>query len=161
MVQIDGLSRQVYIIFTDFQYLQDLLHSTNGQSNYKHANGEISQVKIEGAGMGTSRVSLASLPPETADEVVIIAFSQFGEIKELPEEVWSKAYRYKICGLRIVVIILTKDIPSHIMIAGNRGLVLYEGQPTTCYGCGERIHLNQVCPKRRRAGFETTKEPTV
>ena len=30
MVQIDGPRRQVYIKFTDFQYLQDLLHSTIG-----------------------------------------------------------------------------------------------------------------------------------
>ena len=41
MVQIDGLRRQVYIKFTDFQYLQDLLHSTTSQSEYKHDNGEI------------------------------------------------------------------------------------------------------------------------
>ena len=44
---IDGTRRQVYIRFTDFQYLQDLLHSTTGQSEYKHDNGEISQVKIK------------------------------------------------------------------------------------------------------------------
>jgi len=47
MVQIVGTRRQVYIKFTDFQYVQDLLHSTTGQSEYKHDNGEISQVKIK------------------------------------------------------------------------------------------------------------------
>ena len=40
MVQIDGTRRQVYIKITESQYLQDLLHSTIGQSEYKHNNGE-------------------------------------------------------------------------------------------------------------------------
>jgi len=121
MVQIDGTSRQVYIKFTDSQYLQDILHSPTGQSEYKNDTGEISQVKIEMAGMGTRRVKLANLPPETPDEAVSFAFSQYGEIKEMQRESWSKAYRYKdFNGVRIVVITLTKQIPSHIMTAGQR-----------------------------------------
>ena len=59
------------------------------------------------------------------------------------------------------MITLTKHIPSHIMIAGHRGLVSYEGQLTTCYGHGEMGHFNQVCPKRQKVGFATTKEPTA
>jgi len=107
MVQIDGTRRQVYIKFTDFQYLQDLLHSTTGQSEYKHDNGEISQVKIEMAGMGTRRVRSANLPPETPDEAVSFALSQYGEIEEMQRKVWSKVYRYKVfSGVRIVVITL-------------------------------------------------------
>ena len=75
MVQIDGTRRQVYIKFTEFQYLQDLLHSTTGQYKYKHDNGEIWQLKIEMAAMGTRHVRLANLPPETPDEAVSFAFS--------------------------------------------------------------------------------------
>ena len=82
-------------------------------------------------------------------------------IKEMQREVVSKAYRKVFSGVRIVVITLTKHIPSHIMIVGHRGLVSYEGQPVTCCGCGETGHLNQVCPKRRRVGVETTKDHTV
>jgi len=162
MVQIDETRRQVYIKFTDFHYLQDLLHSTAGQSEYKHDNGEISRVKIEMAGMGTRRVRLANHSPEILDEAVSFAFCQHGEVKEMQREVWSKAYHYKVfSGVRIIVITITKHIPSHIMTTGNRGLVSYEGQPTTCYGCGERGNFNQVCPKRRRVGVERTKEPTL
>ena len=96
MVQIDGTRRQVYIKFTDSQYLQDLLHSTTGQSEYKHDNGEISQVKIEIAEMCTRHVRLANPPPETPDEAVIFTFSQYGEIKEMQRESWPKACRYKV-----------------------------------------------------------------
>jgi len=91
MVKIDGTRRQVYIKFNNFQYLPDLLHSTTGQSEYKHDSGEILQVKIEMAGMGTRRVRLANLPPETPDEAASFAFFQYGEIKEMQREVWSKA----------------------------------------------------------------------
>ena len=145
MVQIDVPRRQVYIKFTDFQYIQDLLHSTTGQSEYKHSNGEISQVKIGLAGMGTRRVRLANLPLETKDKAISFAFSQYGEIKEMRPECWSKAYRYKVFNsVRILVIAITKHIPSRMTIEGHRVLVSYEGQPTTCYGCAEAGHFNQV-----------------
>ena len=93
-VQIDGTCRQVYIKFNDFLYLQDLLHLTTCQSEYKHGNGEITQVKIEMAGMCTRRVRLGNLPPGTPDEAVRLSFSQYGEIKEMHRESWSKAYSY-------------------------------------------------------------------
>jgi len=63
--------------------------------NYKHDNREISQEKIAIYGMGTRRMRLANLPPETPDEAVSFA-SQDGEIKEMQREVWSKAYCYKV-----------------------------------------------------------------
>ena len=70
IVQTEGMCSQVYVKFTDSQYLQDLSHSTTGQSDYKHDNREISQVKIEMAGLGTRRVRLANHPPETPYEAV-------------------------------------------------------------------------------------------
>jgi len=41
------------------------------------------------AGMRTKRVRVANLPPETPDEAVRLAFSTYGEIKEIQEERWS------------------------------------------------------------------------
>ena len=85
MVQIDGPRRQVYLKFANLQCLHEVLHSTAGQSEYKHEDGEISHVKIEMAGMGTKRVRLANLLPETPDDAVRFAFSTYGEIKENQE----------------------------------------------------------------------------
>jgi hypothetical protein len=90
MVQIDGPRRQVYIKF-DSQYVQDLLQLPVSP-NTKHDNGEISQVKIEMAGVGTRRVRLAKLTPETPVEAVSFAISQFGEIKEMKLESWSEGF---------------------------------------------------------------------
>jgi hypothetical protein len=112
--------------------------------------------------MGTKRVRLANLPPETPDEAVRFAFSTYGEIKEIQEENLSRAYRYQVAnGIRVVLIALTKHIPSHMKISGNRVLVSYEGQPSTCYGCGEAVHLYLVCPRRRKVAPAESTEPTT
>jgi hypothetical protein len=47
---------------------------------------------------------------------------------------------------------LVQHSPSHVIVAGHRTLISYEGQPTTCFGCNEIGQLYQVCPNRRRTG---------
>jgi len=55
MIQIDGVRRRVYIKFTDEEYMNKILQGTEGHLEYKHDNGEISQVQIVIAGMGTKK----------------------------------------------------------------------------------------------------------
>jgi hypothetical protein len=43
-----------------------------------------------------------------------------------------------------------KHIPSHLTIMGHRVLVSYDGQPSTCYGCGDTGHIYQTCLRRRK-----------
>jgi len=50
------------------------------------------------------------------------------------------------------MITLTKQIPSQLTVDGHRALLSYEGQPATCYGCGDIGHLYPTCPKRRDSG---------
>jgi hypothetical protein len=76
MIQIDGPKRQVYIKLVEIAYVQALLQSTNGQSKYKHVDGEISIVRIEMAGMSTRRVRIANVPPEIDDGMLRSALSQ-------------------------------------------------------------------------------------
>ena len=120
MVQIDGPRRQVYIKFADFKHLQEVLHSTNGPSEYKQDNGEISLVNIEMGAMGTRRVRIANQSLDIPDGIVRLALATCVEIKEIQENKWSRAYRYSVANdIRIVVIILTKYVPSHMTITGN------------------------------------------
>jgi hypothetical protein len=56
-IQVDGPRRQVYIKFYSEEKMKGILRVTTGTSEYKHENGEISQVRIEIAGMG--------IPPRT------------------------------------------------------------------------------------------------
>jgi hypothetical protein len=51
-------------------------------------------------------------------------------------------------GIQIVTIDLKVHILSHLMVAGHRALVSYEGQPLICYVCNETGHLVNECPVR-------------
>jgi hypothetical protein len=52
-------------------------------------------------------------------------------------------------GIRIVELQLKQHMPSHMLIAGQRVLITYEGQPITCYGRNETAHQYGECPHRR------------
>jgi DNA polymerase III gamma/tau subunit len=151
MVQIDGLKRQVYIKFTDNTKMQSIYTNITGKTEYRHETREISNVKIEIAGMGRKKIRIANLPPETPDLKIRQTMAQYGEITEIIEEQWSKAYRYTVSnGIRIATITLTKHIPSVITTDGVRVLISYEGQPLTCFGCGETGHQYQNCSHKRQ-----------
>jgi hypothetical protein len=68
------------------------------------------------AGMGSKRMRIANFPPEISDGTLGYAFSNYGEMQEIQERL-SKTYLSN--SIRIIVIALTKDIPSHMTIAGN------------------------------------------
>jgi hypothetical protein len=77
MVQIDGPRRRVYMKFIDYEQMQTVFQVTNGQTEFRHDNGEISQVKVEIAGVGTRRIRVANLPPEIPDYVIAFDFAHF------------------------------------------------------------------------------------
>ena len=144
MVQIEGPGRQVYIKFRDPNRMYDILRTTNVQGEFRHANGEISKARIEEVGLGIRRVRMANIPPEISDRTIKMGLNRYGEVKEVKEENWSRAYRYPVAnGIRIATIRLSQHIASHILIAGYRTLISYEGQPSTCYGCNEIGHVYQ------------------
>jgi hypothetical protein len=162
MIQIDGICRQVFIKFTDLHFVHDIIYANNGETVYKHNTGENFPVRLMIAGMGTKGIRLANLPPELSSMVIRSALSQHGEILSLQDETWAKHYRYTVSnGVRIAMMNLKKLIPSHISIAGYRALTSYDGQPQTCYGCGDTDHMYHICPKRREARSKTTARLTT
>ena len=70
MIQINGARRHVYIKFTDGEYMNQIIQDTEGHVEYKHDNGETSQVQIEIAGMGTKKVRVANLPAEVKENEI-------------------------------------------------------------------------------------------
>ena len=128
MIQIDGPMRHVYIKFREPQRLQTLLAATQGQEDFRHEGGEISIVRIEAVGLCMRRVRVACLPPEVEDRTLKMALSGYGEIRDIQPETWPNVYRYHVPnGVRVVSMSLVKHIPSHVVVAGHRGLISYEG----------------------------------
>jgi hypothetical protein len=126
------------------------LHAMGGQQEYKHENGEISTVMIEVAGMGMRKVQIANLAPEIPDSVVRAALTKYGDVRDITEEKWARQYRYAVSnGIRVANMSLKTHVPSHLVIAGTRVLVSYEGQPVTCYNCNATGHQYMDCPHRR------------
>ena len=69
---------------------------------------------IDLAGMVVRRIRLTNLDPEVKDHTIRAALFPFGEVKEMLEDRWSKAYRYKVYnGVRIAATNL-KNIFHHI-----------------------------------------------
>jgi hypothetical protein len=150
MIQIDGPQRRVYIKFHTEEWVTSILQATERGVEFRHENGELSTVHIELAGMGYRRIRLANLPPEIPDHVIRETLAPYVEVKEVHEETWSKAYRYPVYnGIRIAMTQLKNHLPSHMVIAGTRILVSYEGQPPTCYVCNAQGHQSIDCPRRK------------
>ena len=150
MIQIDGIKRQVFIKLIDPESMHAIIHGTSGRAEYKYPNGEIYMVNIEIAGMGVKRVRVANLPPEVPNDTLQRALTVYGKVLDVHTETWAKSYRYQVAnGIRQVMMQVTRHLPSHLTVAGHRILVSYEGQPATCYGCGEMGHVYQGCPTRR------------
>ena len=150
-MQIDGLRRQVYIKLTTSEQVIAIIQKTNGNVDYKYPTGEIFRVTIDIAGLGTRRVRIANLPPEVPDDALKETMKQYGKIISIQTETWSTTYRYKVSnGIRNVHFVMSRHIPPTLTVAGNKVLLSYDGQPFTCYTCGEEGHVASTCPQRRR-----------
>jgi hypothetical protein len=160
MIQIDGTKRHVYLKFINDTYVQNILQTTNGIAEYKHVTGEIYTVYLEPARVSIRRVKIVNVPPETPERTIRTTLAAYGTIIKIQDEYWSKAYRFKVPnGIKGVVMKISKHLPSKMQIAGHIVLITYEGQPSTCYGCGQTGHVYQTCLTRRPRDTTTESKP--
>ena len=63
--------------------------------------------------MGTRRIRLTNLPPEVTERNIRAALALYGEMVSIQEEMWSKAYRYKVAnGVKVIMMKLTQHLLS-------------------------------------------------
>lgn len=149
-LQVDGPRRRVYIKFNNEDRMNAIFQDSKGLREYKHDNGEISQVVIEIAGLGIKKIRLAGLPPEVKEVTIKGHLAKYGEVVNIRDEIWAAAYRYKVYnGVRIAELKLKQHMPSNLTIAGIDIIVTYDGQPQTCYRCNEPGHQKIDCPRRQ------------
>jgi len=124
MIQIDCIKRQVYVKVTDKNYILSIINGTGGHGEYKHHTGEISPVEIAVAGMGYKKIRVANLPPEVLDDTLRATLAPFGQVLNIQNEMWARAYRYPVVnGVRQINVMLAQHIPSHLVIAGELVLI--------------------------------------
>jgi hypothetical protein len=136
MIQIDGPRRRVYIKFVSTERMMSILQDIQGQQEYKHDNGEISIVTVELASMGVRRVRMANLPPEVQDSVLRDTMQNMATYRILRNNNGK-------CNIDIQSQMgfgFWAHVPPHMLIAGHRVLISYDGQPFTSYNCNEQGH---------------------
>jgi hypothetical protein len=130
MIQVDGQRRRVYNKFKNEERMQFVLQDSKGLLEFRHDNGELSQVIIELAGMGTKKIRKARLPPEVTENMIRGSLAKYGEVKNIRDESCTSTYRYKVYnGVGMVDMNLKKHLPSRMAIAGNDAPISYDGQP--------------------------------
>ena len=119
---------------------------------FKHDNGEITQVNIEIAGMGSKKFRIGNLPPEINEYDIRASLSKYGEVRSIRDEMRASVYRCKVYnGIKIADMRLKQHLPSHMLIAGNDALISHDKQPQTRYRCNEVGHQRQDCPRGKRS----------
>jgi hypothetical protein len=150
MVQNDGPIRSVYIKFVSNEIMDNHLERIIGQHEFKHANGELSQMGVRQTGLGYRTVWVAGLAPEVNDNAIITTMARYGDIQSIKGEMWANHYPYKVStGVRYVNVNFKKHVPSQVTIVGYETLIIYDGQKHTCFTCQETILYSKDCPYRR------------
>lgn len=150
MIQLNGVTRQVFIKCTSTNIVEEILERTKGELSFTFSNGQRTKVKIEKAGPGIKSVKIYNLPPELSNTNISTVLEKYGTVYSVTDDSWGQAFRYKIKnGVRTVKMGLKTHIPSYIDVCGFKALVSYENQPTTCSYCHQTGHLRNNCPNKK------------
>lgn len=148
-LQLDGYQHAVFIKFISQSVLEKFLRKFEGQTVMQLFTGQSVNVAISAAGVECTYVRIFNLPPEVSNDAIGAAFAQYGKVKDIKDEHWSKLYKCNVKnGIRAVEVQLKMQIPSVIRIAGFRVQIVYDGQQKTCTICNSNLHMRNECNQR-------------
>jgi len=76
------------------------------------------------------RIRIANLPPEVTETSIRAALLSYGEIVSIQDEIWPKAYRYKVAnGVKVIVSITVLWRPASYMLRVWKQWTYKSGMP--------------------------------
>lgn len=97
-------------------------------------------------------VKLFDLSEDVSDEEITKHLSQYGDVLSIRELMWDSKYMFDgfPTGVRLVRMIVKKNIPSTVTIDSETTCVSYNGQQHTCRHCSEVIHNGISCIQNKK-----------
>lgn len=96
---------------------------------------------------GSVEVKLYDLSVDVKDEVIAEFLRAYGDVFSMYEKLWDSKYVFGgiPSGIRVVKMLVKKNIPSVVTIDGETTLLSYHGQKQTCRHCSEFVHNGITC----------------
>lgn len=144
------LSNTVFVKLTNDATCDKVLREMKPGLRFLHPDGNVGNVEVDRFGLGLRTIRIFELPFELPAAEVVAALRPYGIVQEHVAEKWSQFKTYPVLnGVRQVRIELRRHVPSYLLIGGCRAVIIYDGQPKTCSGCGQEGHLRSECLQRR------------
>lgn len=102
---------------------------------------------------GAKEVKLYDLSENVTDDEIVKFLLLYGDVLSVSEEMmWGEKYRFgqTSSGVRIVRMMVKKNIPSNVIIDGELTAVSYHRQRQTCRHCGEFGHSGISCVQNKK-----------
>lgn len=101
---------------------------------------------------GAVDVKLYNLSEDVTNDKIVKFLSAYGETLSIREEVWDEKHFFPglPTGVRIVRMIVKKNIPSYVNIDGETTMVAYFGQQHICRYCNEPAHNGVSCVQNKK-----------
>lgn len=123
-------------------------------------NDNIHEIKLDGKSYklrllmedGAVELKLFNLSEDVTNEKILRFLKTYGETLSIREEVWDDKHFFRglPTGVRIVRMTVKTNIPSYVIIDGEKTLVSYYGQQQTCRHCSESIHNGVSCVQNKK-----------
>lgn len=156
-IHLSIVSSVVYVKLVNDAACDAILEKTKNGLKFRHSDGNIGPVTVDHAGLGLRTIRIFELPFELPADEVVAALRPYGTVHSHVAEKWTQFTTYPVLnGVRQIRIDLGKHVPSYLYIGGCRAIVIYDGQPKTCSGCGKEGHIRSECLQRRIAQLQPT-----
>ncbi len=147
-------SKMVRMKFKISQDYQDFMEKYEGFQALK-VEEESFLVSVREAGTIEKYVRIHGLPFEATESEIRKKFGGYGKITSIRREKYMSldpdtSYFPIYNGVVTLRMAVKTHIPSLIMLGGIRIQVSYQGQPATCFKCGETGHIGSKCQKKKQ-----------